>query len=97
MHQMTSKWQTCHSVNDRNKEYCSPAEKGPFDTNIRVWLVVIIEDSTVTGKPTTRALFLYLNVYLRVELDSLSGSVTPISLSYSSRHDNIWPNVYICS
>ena len=64
-----------------SKEYLSTAGQGPCHTHFRVCVLFIVEDRTVTVKCRTviKALFLYLNLYLSVMLNSLSCLLTSIS------------------
>jgi len=65
----------------RRKEYSSYCRLGSFQTPFRVWVMVSIEDPTVTVKCTTaiKQLFIYFSLCLSVKLYSLSCSFTHIS------------------
>ena len=53
----------------------------PFHTHFRVWIILFLEDSTMTMKcrRAIKALFLYFNLCLSIMLDSLSCSFTSMS------------------
>ena len=75
IHQMIPEWQKCPDVTFTygSKEYHSTADLMTFHSHYRVWVLIIIEDPTVTVKCRTaiKVLFLYFNLCTCVMFDNL--------------------------